>query len=117
MALTLTNLVALPRGDTRDYEINITKKGDPESIVGWKFYFTAKLDYHDDDDKAAIRKDYTSHFDPENGKTMIALSKDDTDIEPGLYWYDIQAKRADGSIITLAIGRIEITMNITRRSD
>lgn len=62
MALILTNLKALPRGDTRDYEINITKNGLPESIVGWKFYFTAKLDYHDSDDKAAIRKDYTNHL-------------------------------------------------------
>ena len=118
MGLVLTDLQPLYRGDSRDYNINITKSnGDPEPITGWKFYFTAKLDYHDPDEKAAISKDVTSHIDPEGGKTVIALTHEDTDINPGLYWYDIQAKRADASIITLARGRLEITLDITRRVD
>lgn len=118
MSLSLTDLQPLYRGDSRDYNINITKSnGDPEPITGWKFYFTAKLNYHDDDENAAIKKDITSHIDPEGGKTIIALTHDDTDIDPEIYWYDIQAKRADGSIITLARGRLEITLDITRRVD
>jgi len=118
MALNTTNLQPIYRGDSRNYNINITKSnGDPEPITGWKFYFTAKLDYHDPDDKAYIKKDITNHTDPENGKTIIALLHEDTDINPGVYWYDIQAKRADGSILTLARGRLEVTLDITRRVD
>lgn len=117
MSLVLTNLNALPRGDTRDYEINITKNGVPENITGWVFFFTVKIDYNQTDDQAAIKKNITSHIDPENGKSFIPLTTNDTDIDPGLYWYDIQAKKPNGSILTLAIGRLPITMNITRRTE
>ena len=52
-----------------------------------------------------------------DGKTIINLTSNDTDIDPGMYWYDIQAKRQDESIVTLARGRLEITIDITRRVD
>lgn len=118
MAIALHNLQPIYRGDTKDYELNFTKgDGSPLPVTDWKIYFTVKLDYNDNDDKAAISKDITVHSDPENGKTVIALLHEDTDIEPANYWYDVQVKRPDDSILTLLRGRIEITLDITRRVD
>jgi hypothetical protein len=47
---------------------------------------------------AKLQKVYTSFSD---GKCIIHLTKEDTDLEPGTYYYDIQVDTADGRTDTV----------------
>ena len=113
------DLKPLYRGDSREYNLIFTdSKGEAIPITGWKIYFTVKLNYWDNDDKAVIRKEIIEHDDPINGKTRIILSPADTEnIEYSEYYYDVQIKRATENILTVLIGRIKIMTDITQRRD
>ena len=113
------NLEPLYSGDTRDYYLTFTDaNGDAIDITDWKVYFTMKLNYADSDDVAAVKKDSTSHTDPENGKTKINLNNGDTGgLIAGNYFYDVQVKKDNGDILTVMSGMIEILTDITRRVD
>lgn len=119
MALDMNNLETIYRGDSREYNLTFTNSDNIAiDITSWKIYFTIKLSYRNGDDKAALKKDITVHDDPTNGKTKIVILPADTEnIEPGNYWYDIQVRRDGESILTIAWGRIEIRVDITRRRD
>ena len=81
-------------------------------------YKKEALRYSDSDDVAAVKKDSTSHTDPENGKTKISLGNGDTGgLIAGNYFYDVQVKKDNGDILTVMSGMIEILTDITRRVD
>ena len=107
------------RGDTKAYTLSFTNgNGEPQSIVGWKVYFTMKQNPNQSDEKAALKVDVTSHDDAPNGKTSIHLSSTLTDkLVPGTYYYDIQVKRTESNIITIDAGEIKVLADITRRTD
>lgn len=112
------NLNPIFRGDSREYLLTFTNdSGSAIKIGDWKIYFTVKKNYRDDDAEAVIKKDITDHFEAENGKTKITLSPEDTEVIPGTYFYDIQAKRAVNDIITVLAGKVEIKSDVTRRTD
>ena len=107
------------RGDSREYTLNFTdKNGKLIDITAWKVFFTLKQYYSDNDDKAVIKKDIETHYDPTNGQTKIILLPSDTeDLIRGTYYYDIQVKRAEQNIITVLSGTIEVRPDVTRRTD
>lgn len=115
----MANLSPLYRGDSREYSLSFTdSQGVKIDITGWKVYFTLKKNEVDGDSNASVKKDVTEHEAPTEGKTKIVLASADTDnLEPGEYHYDIQVKTANGSIMTVAKGRMAIKVDITRRSD
>lgn len=117
--VTKHNLEPIYRGDSREYKLTFTdSKGAAIPITGWKVYFTVKDNRRDSDDLAVIKKDITVHDDPENGKTKIIISPSDTnDLQPGIYYYDIQVKRGIENILTVLAGRLKIITDITRRTD
>jgi len=118
MTVSTHNLKTLYRGDSREYNLTFTNnEGGAIPITSWKVYFTVKLSYMDDDSKAVIKKDITDHDDPENGKTIIKLLPNDTNIAPGNYYYDIKIKRAENDIRIILIGRVVVEQAITRRID
>jgi len=118
MPENIVNLNPIFRGDSREYLLTFTNGGGSAiPITGWKLYFTVKKNYRDDDASAVIKKDITEHYDPEKGKTKISLSPEDTEVVPGSYYYDIQAKRAENDIITVLAGKVEIKSDVTRRTD
>ena len=118
MPIKMHNLQPLCRGNSREYNLTfIDSKGEPIPITDWKIYFTVKLSYEDADSQASIKKGITVHDDPDNGKSIIKLLPDDTDIEPSNYWYDIKVKRTAESMITVAMGRFPIIKGVTRRTD
>lgn len=45
-----------------------------------------------------VQKTYTEF---EDGKCIIRLSSEDTDLKPGTYYYDIQVNTADGRVDTV----------------
>lgn len=107
------------RGDSREYTLNFTNSNsDKIDITGWKVFFTLKRYYNYGDDKAAIKKDIETHYDPINGQTKIILLPEDTEnLIRGIYYYDIQVKRAEQNILTVLSGTIEVKPDVTRRID
>jgi hypothetical protein len=102
------------RGDTTS--INFTVAG--VDLTGATVFFTVKPELTDDstDTNAVITKEVTSHSDPTAGETVIELDSTDTDVEPGVYYYDIQIKRASGTILSIPARKLKIWADVTRRT-
>lgn len=94
------------RRSTLGYAITVKKDGIPTDITDWTIYFMLKKKMGDDDADAIISKKITSHADPGNGKTIISLTADDTDIV-GSYYYSIDYKDDEDNEGVLLYGRIE----------
>lgn len=77
---------------------------NPIDLTGCKGVFTVKAvktDFDRHDDFAYIVKDIEIQ-EPTNGKFYVILSSDDTDFEPGLFYFDVQLVReADGAVMRL----------------
>jgi len=101
---------------SKTYEIRITKNGAAEPITGWTFYFTAKSEMADTDADAKIKKDVTEHVDAIGGKTLIELIPSDTDLEAGVYWYDIKYLDDCGNSGVLFMGKLKIVETVTQRA-
>ena len=113
----------LVRGNTKTYEIQFQKDGSPIDITGWTVFFTVKSVYDLPDtlpDAGAIlKKDITSHSDPENGKTLISLSYQETaTLKAGqTMLYDITVKDDSGKIYTVVLGNLVVTEKVTQRTE
>jgi len=116
MATSVTDLNPIYKKNSKEYLLTfVDDEGDAIPITDWTVFFTVKKSYADADDDAEISKDVTEHYDAEGGITKIALTPDDTDVTPGKYVYDVQVKKADGSIVTIVIGQVEIKSRVTVR--
>jgi len=109
----------LYRGDSREYTLSFTKNdGSKIPITGWKIYFTLKKYAWKADIDADLKKDITVHSNPLEGETKITLTTEDTkNLGMGIYNFDIQIKKANGTVLTLLKGKLEIVPDITRRID
>lgn len=110
--------ITVIRGD--DITLNATFKdenGTAINITGYTIFFTVKDNYTSTDDTSAlISKTVTSHSDPTNGKTLITLSKTDTNLSEGNYYYDFQTKDGSGNISSTERGTFVINLDVTRRT-
>lgn len=96
----------------------MTRNGVPFNIAGYKFYFTVKNSAEDADADAVIFKDWTDHFDPTTGKTMLSLTGSETAaLKTGGFYFDIQYKSATNTVVTPAIGTLSVVGDITIRSN
>lgn len=102
------------RGDSASITFTIAST----DLTGATVFFTVKpeLGYDADDTDAVIEVEVTEHTDPTNGTTVIDLSGDDTDVEPAIYYYDIQVILAGGDIISIPARKIRIWADVTRRT-
>lgn len=102
------------RGDSA--AINFAMAG--VDLTGATVFFTAKPELTDDaaDTNAVITKEVVSHTDPTNGTTIINLDPADTNVTPGIYYYDIQVKKADGQIVSIPARKLRIWADVTRRT-
>lgn len=104
------------QGDCKFYILNFTDENDvPIDISDWTIYFTAKEKMADTDNDAVIKKDIVTHSDPTKGISQITLNSTDTN-RTGNYYYDIQIKKADDTVITILKGKITFENDITRRT-
>jgi len=111
-----TNLTTV-RGDTFTRTIQFKDgNGAAYDITLWTIWFTIKRDTADSDSDAIIQKKITAHSDPTNGTSTISLTAAETDvIDPGTYRYDIQVKKADGTIYSvIPTASITFTPDTTR---
>lgn len=107
------------RGD--DLSIDFTYQdsdGNAIDLTGATVYLTIKSDIDDDatDTEAVITKDVSSHTDPTNGITVIALTDSDTDVATGFYVADIQVKDSGGDIDSSETFTVQVVGDITRRT-
>lgn len=103
------------RGDS--VSINFTVAG--VDLTGATVFFTAKSAIEADDAAdatAVISTETVSHIDPTAGATVIELSPTDTNVTPGLYYYDIQVKKASGTIVSVPARKMRIWADVTRRT-
>ena len=112
----------ITKGDTKYWRLTFTDANDVViNIIDYIVYFTLKRNRTDSDDDALIKKDIgpgkpVNHSDPTNGITKISLTSEDTDIDADTYYYDMQYKKPNGDIVTLAKGYIEIASDVTERT-
>lgn len=111
----MTEDIFFYKNNTVTIDVTITDgNGDPIDLTGGKLYFTMKNSFNEDDSEAAIQKSVTSHTDPTNGQSRITLSKDDTDVPPKKYLYDITFIASTGEKYTDSDGNCEVRDIVTR---
>jgi len=116
MSYRKTYNLRITKKDTKSYALTFEDvEGVAIDITGWTLYFTVKANLSDSDEDAIISKDVTLHTDPTNGKTKVTVTSDDTDHEPGNYYYDFQFKKLDNSVTTFLKGHYIIKHEVTLR--
>jgi len=114
------------RGTSYNFTWTYKKNSVIQDLTGATVYFTVKREESDldaTDASAIIKADVTSHSDPLNGTTVIALTPTQTAyvagttsfIEPGEYIYDIKVKEVGGDIYKAAEGTVDIDGSPTNR--
>jgi len=99
----------LYRKSTKQYELFFTEDGIQMDITDWSIYFTVKTNMSDTDVNAKIKKIVTEHVSAIEGKTLIELTPDDTNIPKGNYYYSIDYKDDLGNEGVLVSGRISVS--------
>jgi predicted metalloendopeptidase len=112
-----TENLEIVRGDDKFYNLTFTdSNGDPIDITGWTIFFTAKLRKNQTDSEG-LQVNVSVHTDAVNGETQIHLPNTDTiNLQPGNYYYDIQAKKDNGNIFTILMGKLKVYEHITIRT-
>lgn len=105
--------IFLLRGDSATINFTLTNT----DLSGSTVFFTAKPALTDDadDTTAVITKETTSHTNPTAGETAIILTPEDTDVEPGTYYYDIQVVIDVNTIISIPARKLIVYADVTRR--
>lgn len=89
--------------------------GVATDITDYKVYFTVKERVSDLDPAAKINHDVFTHSDPLNGKTIIDITKADSDLDPGSYVYSIDYDDGNDGIGVLFWGRLKINKKTAQR--
>lgn len=107
------DITGIIRGDT--HTINVNLKQD---LTGSTVFFTVNPEENpENDDDAIIKKVITEFDNATEGKFSFQLVPDDTfDVEPDLYWYDIQIVRGPELVQSTQKARFGIVSDITRRT-
>jgi len=114
--------MARPRGeinkrDNSNFEITIVDEdGNAINLTDGTVFFTVKKKPTDTDEEAIIKKDITAFDDPTSGVCLLNLTPEDTNISPGVYWFDIQFKDATDGITSSSAGKFLVRQDITIRT-
>lgn len=105
--------ITLIRGDSNSIIVNF----DGVDLTGATVFFTAKsvLDTADDT-SADIAIEVTEFDDPTSGEVIIPLTPEDTTVDPGDYFYDVQVKDSDGNIKSIPYRKLTVVADVTRRT-
>lgn len=110
--------IRVKRNDTWTKTLDIVDCEDNlVDASGWTIYFTVRSTIpptsKTDDNDAIIFKEIAGSS---TGQHTLNLTKDDTDIDPKSYVFDIQIKMADDTIHSSETGVFVIQSDITRSS-
>lgn len=121
MAVTKFNF-KMYRGDTATFSVNVTyPNGNVYPLTGCTLFFTAKLDNSQPDSEALISKVSTNGgigiIDAANGQAAVILDPADTNNLPTdvPLFCDVQLETPGGSIHTVAVGKLTLLEDTTRR--
>lgn len=91
--------ISVKKGTDVTFTVNFTDSdGVAVDITDWTVYFMVKTDINDLDASALISKTITSHTSPTAGQTSFTITREDTEnLNFGLYVYDIQFIKDDGT--------------------
>lgn len=108
----------IARGDTFLRTLSfVDESGTVIDITGWTIFFTVKDVDTEADGTSEISEEITSHTSPTEGLTQILIAAATmAALAPGDYFYDIQIKKADGTIFTILIGKLIVDADITLRT-
>ena len=110
-----TSNLRIKKGDDQRYCLTFDDGTDPIDITGWTIFFTVKKKMTDPDSSAKIAVTIPPS-DPTNGIALVTVSHTITDELRGLYYYDFQFTKADGTVQTLVSGGITFETDVTRRT-
>ena len=112
----VTKNMSIVRGDTKAYKLVFRNQaGDVVDITNYKVMFTLKADSGDTDANAKISKTMTVTSGA-SGEATLTLTSSDTNIDAGIYVYDIQLVTASGSVHTPVTGTVTIQDDVTKRT-
>lgn len=114
------------RGDTDTFQVkfmhsSVNKLGvevkTPVDITGWDVRFTVRKDIPStatrNDNNALISKSAVIE-DGTTGIAIFTITSEETNINEGAYWYDIQCTKPDGTIKSIPKGKYIVDSDITR---
>lgn len=109
-------MISIIKGTDNSIQITFKENDIAVDITGYTILFTVKkqCDIEKDDDYALITKEITEHTNPTEGISTLVLSSIDTDIDSGIYYWDLRLIK-DEAITQTQRDKIEIVDGITTR--
>lgn len=109
----------LHAGDDYNHQFTVTRGGVALDLTGAKVWLTVKENPIETDAQAKLQLDSSNSAeieitDADDGQFTVKFRNAGTADLEGKWWYDIQVKLADTTIITVAYGEIEFLPDITR---
>src|SRR4051812_16512258 len=112
---TISNVI---RGDSRQVNLTFLEAdgATPIDLTGGTVYFTVNTasDPTDDTSVAIQKSENTDFTDATNGQHTFTLDHDDTNIDPGSYFYDAQFVDSVGSYLSSFRGKFIVQSDVTR---
>lgn len=96
--------------DSKNFVFNFTNSAGVVDITGWTLYFAVKKIASDT--STVLYKTVTSHTDPTQGTTALAITSSESNLTVGTYYYDIRVKTTGNSIFTIMKGNLEIQVGV-----
>lgn len=112
----MSNEIRIYRGDSLELSVPVTYQSDGTAfdLTGYTAKFTAKSVPSKADSTAAISVDGTISS-PSTGIITFSIAPDDTDINPGVYWYDVQiVDTGNSKVFTVVKDKLTIVEDVTR---
>lgn len=107
--------IKIIRRDSQAIRVQFTTlQGVPINLNGVTVLFTVKRKVTDVDTDAVIKQTVTNHLNEAEGRTILPLAKEQTDIRHGIYFYDFELVK--GEEVTSTIKQVfEIGEDVTIR--
>ena len=101
--------ISIVQGDAGSYNLKFTAGGEPLDITGATVTMTVKRSLGSE---IVIQKAVTSHADPTTGVANITLTEEDTNIDLGAYYYDIEIMSSSIPTKTVLRGKLTIEWQV-----
>jgi hypothetical protein len=103
-------LTDFTRGTTKDFEIRISKNGEPIDITGAKFIIAFAQSFADE---PVLRIDIDNPTDPVEGKTVGEITDTDSlSLDPGKWCYSVKYINPTGKSYVIDQGKIKLYENM-----
>lgn len=108
--------ISIIRRDDVQLEFTFTdSNNNAVDLTGSTVFLTVKRKRTDTDAEALISKETTSFSAPTTGVMTFDLTDQETNIAPGLYYFDVQLKDSSGLISSSVAGDFRVSQDITTR--